>query len=45
MVRQQAAIVAFVGLFQLLGLLFIVLLPLVLIMKRPRGGGGPMGAH
>ena len=45
LVRQQAAIVTFVGLFQLLGLLFIVLLPLVLIMKRPRGGGGPMGAH
>ena len=45
MVQRQAAMVSFVGLFQLLGVLFLVLLPLVLIMKRPRGGGGPTGAH
>ena len=30
--------VSFVGLFQLLGVMFLVLLPLVLLMKRPRGG-------
>jgi hypothetical protein len=29
MVAQQAAIVSFVGLFQLLGVLFIALIPLV----------------
>jgi DHA2 family multidrug resistance protein len=45
MVQQQAAIVSFVGLFQLLGVLFLALLPLVLIMKRPRGAGGAVGAH
>jgi DHA2 family multidrug resistance protein len=45
MVQRQAAMVSFVGLFQLLGILFLAVLPLVLLMKRPRGGGGPMAAH
>jgi DHA2 family multidrug resistance protein len=44
MVQQQASIVAFVGLFRLLGVIFLVLLPLILLMKRP-SGRGPMGAH
>jgi MFS transporter, DHA2 family, multidrug resistance protein len=44
MVQRQAAMVSFVGLFQLLGILFLALVPLVLLMKRPRGG--PIaGAH
>ena len=37
LVQRQAAMVAFVGLFQLLGLTFLVLIPLVALMKRPRG--------
>ena len=37
MVQRQAAIVSFVGLFQLLGVMFLALIPLVLLMKRPRG--------
>jgi DHA2 family multidrug resistance protein len=45
MVQRQASMVAFVGLFQLLGLMFLALLPLVLIMRRPRGGGHVGGAH
>lgn len=47
MVRGQAALVSFVGLFQLLGVVFISVVPLVLLMKRPRAGGGPgaAGAH
>jgi MFS transporter, DHA2 family, multidrug resistance protein len=44
-VNQQAAMVAFVTLFRLLGLIFIVLTPMTLLMKRPRRGGGPVGAH
>ena len=44
-VQQQAAMVSFVWLFRLLGGIFLVLLPLILLMKRPRGGGGPVGAH
>jgi DHA2 family multidrug resistance protein len=39
MVQRQATMVTFVGIFQFLGILFIALLPLVLLMKRPRGGG------
>jgi DHA2 family multidrug resistance protein len=44
MVQRQASMVSFVGLFQLLGFLFLALIPLVLLMKRPKGG--PVaGAH
>ena len=44
MVNQQASMEAFVLLFRLLGVIFLLLLPLVLLMKRPRGG--PVaGAH
>jgi DHA2 family multidrug resistance protein len=45
MLQQQASIVSFVWLFRLLGALFLVLLPLVFLMKRPRTGRGPMAAH
>jgi DHA2 family multidrug resistance protein len=45
MVQQQAAMVSFVGIFQLLGILFVVMIPLVLLMKRPKQGGGPVAAH
>jgi DHA2 family multidrug resistance protein len=43
MVQQQASMVSFVGVFQLLGLMFFALIPLVLLMKRPKGRA-PMGA-
>ena len=43
MVQRQATMVSFVGIFQLLGILFFALIPLVLIMKRPRGAA-PVGA-
>jgi len=44
MVQRQAAMVAFVGIFQLLGILFLMLIPLVLLMRRPKRG--PVaGAH
>jgi MFS transporter, DHA2 family, multidrug resistance protein len=46
MVARQAAMVSFVTLFELLGIIFLALLPLVLLMKRPRAAAGPgMGAH
>jgi len=44
MLARQASMVSFVGLFQLLGIIFIVIIPLVLLMKRP-GGGPAVGAH
>ncbi len=45
MVQKQAAMVSFVGLFWLLGMMFVVMVPLVLIMRRPRTQGGPLAAH
>ncbi len=36
LVQRQATMVAFVGIFQLLGVVFIALMPLVLLMKRPK---------
>jgi MFS transporter, DHA2 family, multidrug resistance protein len=45
LVQRQATMVAFVGIFQLMGVIFIVLVPLVLLMKRPKRGGGPAAAH
>jgi DHA2 family multidrug resistance protein len=45
MVQRQASMVSFVGLFQLLGIMFLALLPLVLIMRKPTGGGHVSGAH
>jgi DHA2 family multidrug resistance protein len=44
-VQQQASMVSFVQLFRLLGVIFLLLLPLILLMKRPRSGGGAVGAH
>jgi DHA2 family multidrug resistance protein len=38
LVQRQATMVAFVGIFQFLGFLFLALLPLVFLMQRPRGG-------
>jgi DHA2 family multidrug resistance protein len=45
LLQRQAAIVSFVGVFQLLGIMFMVLLPLVLLMKRPRSSAPAPGAH
>jgi hypothetical protein len=45
MVQRQASIVSFVDLFQILGFVFFAMVPLVLLMKRPRRGGAPMAAH
>ncbi len=45
LVQRQAAMVAFVGIFQLMAILFLALIPLVLLMKRPRRAEAPAGAH
>jgi MFS transporter, DHA2 family, multidrug resistance protein len=45
MVQKQATMVSFVSLFRLLGFLFVILIPLVLIMKRPKRGAEPIAAH
>ena len=46
MVQRQAAVVSFVGVFELLGIVFLLVIPLVLLMKRPRASsGGAAAAH
>ena len=45
MVQRQASMVSFVGLFWLLGVIFLAMIPLVLLMKRPEHGGPAVGAH
>ncbi len=44
MVQRQATMVSFVTIFQLLGVMFIAIIPLVLLMKRPKGRAA-VGAH
>ena len=43
--HRQATMVAFVHIFQLLGALFVVLSPLVLLMRKPDSHAGPVAAH
>ncbi|MFI5179079.1 MAG: DHA2 family efflux MFS transporter permease subunit [Vicinamibacterales bacterium] len=45
LVQRQATMVSFVGIFQLLGVLFVALTPLVLLMKRPQRGRAPAASH
>jgi DHA2 family multidrug resistance protein len=45
MVQRQAAMVSFVGIFQFLGILFLALIPLVILMKRPRSGAPAAVGH
>jgi DHA2 family multidrug resistance protein len=46
MLARQASMLAFVGVFRLLGLLFLLLMPLVLLMRNPRRRAqGEIAAH
>jgi DHA2 family multidrug resistance protein len=45
MLIQQASMVSFVWLFRLLGTIFLLLLPLILIMRRPKGRVSAAAAH
>jgi DHA2 family multidrug resistance protein len=44
MIQRQAAMVSFVNIFRLLGFLFLVLIPLVLIMRKPKGSSSASAA-
>jgi DHA2 family multidrug resistance protein len=46
-VQQQAAMLSFLDAFNLLGALFLGMLPLILLMKKPkqRAGGAAMAGH
>jgi MFS transporter, DHA2 family, multidrug resistance protein len=45
LVSRQATMLAFVTVFRTLALIFILMLPLVLVMKSPRGRAPAEGAH
>ena len=44
MVVRQAAMMSYNDTFRVLGFLFLILIPLVFILKKPKGGG-PIAAH
>ena len=44
-VQRQAAMLSFIEAFWLLSLIFLVILPLILLMKRPGSGGRGVAAH
>jgi DHA2 family multidrug resistance protein len=45
MIVRQASMVSFVTVFRLLGVLFLIMIPLVLLMQRPSKGRAPAAAH
>jgi MFS transporter, DHA2 family, multidrug resistance protein len=45
LVQQQAAMLSFIAIFQLLGIVTLAVVPLVLLMKRPPGQAGPISMH
>jgi DHA2 family multidrug resistance protein len=45
MIQRHATILSYVDVFQLLALIFLLMVPLVMIMKRPSHGAKPVAAH
>ena len=45
MILRQASMVTFVTIFRMLGVLFLLMIPLVLLMRRPSKGSAPAAAH
>lgn len=45
MVQQQAAMISFVDAFWLLGVIFLAVIPLIYLMKKPKGHGEEIAAH
>lgn len=45
MVQQQGSMQSFVEAFWVLGIIFLAIVPLVLIMKKPKGHGTAAGVH
>ena len=44
-VQQQAALLSYLDDFKVLGILFLALIPLLLLVRAGKGGGGPAPAH
>ncbi len=45
MVQRQAAMLSYNDVFRFLGWMFLLMLPLLFLMEKPRGGKGPSVAH
>ncbi len=45
MVQRQAAMLAYNDVFRFLGGMFVLMLPLLFLMQKPKGGKGPTMAH
>jgi DHA2 family multidrug resistance protein len=45
MVQRQAAMWAFIDTFRAMGIVFLLVIPLLLIMKKPKHHGGPTAMH
>jgi DHA2 family multidrug resistance protein len=45
MVQQQAAMLAYNDVFRFLALMFLVMFPLIFLMRKPKKGGGAAMAH
>jgi DHA2 family multidrug resistance protein len=45
MIQQQAWMLSFIAVAQIFGVLFVVIIPLVLLMRKPQHHGGGMVAH
>jgi MFS transporter, DHA2 family, multidrug resistance protein len=45
MIVRQASMVTYVTIFRLLGVVFLLMIPLVFLMKRPGRHDGPVAAH
>src|SRR3954464_837779 len=45
LLQRQAAMLSYNDVFRFLGWMFLLLLPLLLLMEKPRGGKGPTMAH
>jgi DHA2 family multidrug resistance protein len=45
LVQRHAAMLSFNDMFRLMALLFVLLLPLLFLMRPPRAGRGPAGPH
>jgi DHA2 family multidrug resistance protein len=45
MVQRHAAMLSFVDVFRFMGGLFILMIPLIFLFRRPKQGRAPMGAH
>jgi DHA2 family multidrug resistance protein len=45
MVERQASMISYANIFFFMGIIFLVVLPLLLLMRRPKAGGAPVAMH